>query len=229
MIWALHGAFGGPSDWGDLASALDTELRPVDLWTPEHDLSLSAWGAKFSRLVARSDPAPILLGYSMGARLGLHALLEAPELWKRAILVSPHPGLESPRARRERRVRDDGWIQRFDRLDWNEFWREWNAQGVFETSARRQRPTSHPAMRRGLAAWSLSEQDDLLPELHRIECPLQWVTGGRDTKFTTIAEAACLLSSNARHHVVEPAGHRVPWDAPGEFADLVREFSYGTQ
>jgi 2-succinyl-6-hydroxy-2,4-cyclohexadiene-1-carboxylate synthase len=79
-------------------------------------------------------------------------------------------------------------------------------------------------MRRALAAWSLSEQRDLLPQLHRIECPVLWVTGSLDAKFTAIAEAVCLLSPGAQHRAIEAAGHRVPWDAPDELADLVREF-----
>ena len=225
MIWALHGAFGDASDWETLAASLPTEVRPIDLWSTEHDLSLADWGAEFNRRVAGSDPEPILLGYSMGARLGLHALLDAPGLWRRAILVSPHPGLGSRDDRRARRARDDGWLRKFERLEWSEFWGEWNAQGVFESSVSRPLVTRRDSMRRGLVAWSLSEQGDLLPDLHRIGCPILWVTGGRDQKFTSIAEASCLLSPGAQHRVIESAGHRVPWDAPDEFAELVRDFS----
>lgn len=224
MIWALHGAFGDLSDWDELAAALDVEVRRVDLWAPEHDLPLDEWGAEFNRRVACSDPEPTLLGYSMGARLGLHALLDEPGLWTRAILVSAHPGLENPGERRARRAHDDGWVRRLDLLDWPEFWHEWNAQGVFDSSVDRPAPTKRASMRRGLAAWSLSEQSDLLPQLHRIECPVLWVAGGQDAKFRAIAEAGRLLSPGAQYRVVESAGHRVPWDAPHEFANLVREF-----
>jgi 2-succinyl-6-hydroxy-2,4-cyclohexadiene-1-carboxylate synthase len=223
MIWALHGAFGSSSDWDALAAALDAEVRPVDLWAPEHDLPLSEWGADFNRLVADCDPEPILLGYSMGARLGLHALLAAPGLWKSAILVSPHPGLGSPKARADRRTQDDDWLRRFDGLDWHEFWREWNAQDVFESAAPRGQPVHRREMRRGLAAWSVSEQRDLLPQLHRIKCPVLWVTGSRDAKFTAIAEGIARLLPDSRHHVVLDAGHRVPWDSPDAFADLLRD------
>ena len=115
MIWALHGAFGDARDWDGLASELDSEVRPIDLWSPEHDLSLAEWGRVFNRTVSDADSEPILLGYSMGARLGLHALIQEESPWKAAILVSPRPGIE-PEKRRARRKSDDTWLQRFDEL-----------------------------------------------------------------------------------------------------------------
>ena len=221
MIWALHGAFGDASDWDGLAAELDCDIRSIDLWSPEHDLSLAEWGRVFNRTVSDADSEPVLLGYSMGARLGLHALIQEDSPWKAAILASPQPGIP-PDERHARRESDDRWLQRFDQLEWSAFWEAWNAQPVFESAAARRRHEKRDGMRRGLDLWSIAEQRDLLPELHRITCPVAWVTGGRDAKYSRIAKATVPQLLNAQHLVVDGAGHRVPWDAAEEFRNLVR-------
>ena len=45
MIWALHGAFGDASDWDRMARSLEIEVRAVDLWSPEFDLTLPGWAS----------------------------------------------------------------------------------------------------------------------------------------------------------------------------------------
>jgi 2-succinyl-6-hydroxy-2,4-cyclohexadiene-1-carboxylate synthase len=185
---------------------------------------LPAWAAVFNRMVNEADPDPVLLGYSMGARLGLHALIDEAASWKRAVLVSAHPGLERRDERDARRVNDDRWLRRFDQLDWPEFQAAWNDQGVLAPSVNLVKAQRHEAMRRGLETWSLAGQRNLRPHLRRIQCPTLWVTGGRDPKFTGFGSAAAASTPSIRHRVVESAGHRVPWDEPDEFAGLVRDF-----
>ena len=52
-----------------------------------------------------------LAGYSMGGRLALHALLEGGA-WDAAILIAPHPGLETGEERAARREADALWASR---------------------------------------------------------------------------------------------------------------------
>ena len=225
MIWALHGAFGDADDWRELESAVGPErLIAVDLWAPEHDLPLRAWARAFNLRVAAVDSDPVLLGYSMGARLGLHALVESEAPWKAAVLVAPHPGLPAAAARRARRQTDDGWLKRFDTLDWPEFWAEWTNQPVLASVGPRPDPPARRARRRGLASWSLAEQADLWSDLKHIRCPVLWITGERDEKFTAIGAAAASLVPDCAQTTVPGAGHRVPWDAPGTFLRLVEDF-----
>lgn len=230
MIWALHGAFGDAEDWTALSLVVGTDqLSAVDLWAGEHNLPLGDWAQAFNRHVSEVDSAPVLLAYSMGARLGLHALIADPHMWRGAILVSPHPGLSDEGARRTRREHDRRWARRFDVLPWSEFWAEWTSQPVLATRDDRGLPTDRRTRRRGIDLWSLSRQADLRPEFGRIECPVGWVTGERDDKFTAIAAATVPLIAGAKHVVVPDAGHRVPWDTPGTFAELVRQFSDGVR
>lgn len=230
MIWALHGAFGDAEDWDTLAESLGPDcLVAIDLWAGEHDLPLRDWAGAFNRRVSEVDPTPVLLAYSMGARLGLHALIANPHLWQGAILVSPHPGLSDECARRARREHDRQWITRFDKLPWAEFWQEWTSQPVIATRDDRPLPPDRQARRRSLDLWSLSRQDDLRPEFGRIVCPVLWVTGDRDEKFTALGSAVVPLMACGKHVIVPGAGHRVPWDAPRVFAGLVEQFLDGVQ
>jgi len=73
-IVALHGFLGRPSDWDFLRDAgLDVDARELD------DIPRSG---------------ETLLGYSMGGRLALHALLDGAK-FERAVIVSSGLGLEN--------------------------------------------------------------------------------------------------------------------------------------
>jgi 2-succinyl-6-hydroxy-2,4-cyclohexadiene-1-carboxylate synthase len=230
MIWALHGAFGDANDWNALADEIGQhQLRAVDLWVDAFDLPLSEAVEVLNQRVSAVDSSPVMLGYSMGARLGLHALIADPRLWNGAILVAPHPGLLDADARHARRIRDQQWATRFDELCWSEFWAAWTSQAALATADPRPLPPERPARRRCLEYWSLSEQDDLRPQLGQIECPVLWVTGERDERFTDLGSACAPLIPKGKQVIVPGASHRVPWDAPHVFATLVQDFRTGLE
>jgi len=74
-----------PADWDILSSEgspFQGELiRKVDLWRFQEcrSIGLQELGEIFSSEVAAQDEAPVLIAYSMGARLALHALLARPD------------------------------------------------------------------------------------------------------------------------------------------------------
>lgn len=74
-------------------------------------MSMPEFGRALNREAEAVTGRKILVGYSMGGRLALHALLEGG-LWDAAILISPHPGLESEEERAARRAGDAEWGSR---------------------------------------------------------------------------------------------------------------------
>ena len=115
-IWCLHGAVGSADDWVPLAegwTAAGHEVQRVDLWgfLEEEGMALAEFGAVLNAEVRRAgeNARNILVGYSMGGRLGLHALVDDPGLWSRAVLVSAHPGLFGEEERILRMARDAEW------------------------------------------------------------------------------------------------------------------------
>lgn len=117
-MWALPGFLGRENDW----DFLKLPLTPVSITAKS---SFLTWAQEFNQQVSGSDN--ILIGYSMGARLALHALLDQPKKWQAAILLSCHPGLKEPQDRLEQ---DKKWARRFETEPWESLMAEWNAQIV---------------------------------------------------------------------------------------------------
>jgi len=230
-VWALHGAVGMAADWRELARAAAVAglaFRAVDLWRFLDccPMSLAACGAAINE-EARAVPGPrVLLGYSLGGRLALHALLAEPGLWDAAVIVAAHPGLAAEAQRVERRAADAAWSAAALKGDWAEFLSAWEGQEIFRGAAelpgnRRDLLARRAAVARSFIDWSLGAQQELTPELGRIACPVVWVAGGRDAKF--LGEGRRAVAALGRAELVELAGggHRVPWECPVEFERLV--------
>jgi 2-succinyl-6-hydroxy-2,4-cyclohexadiene-1-carboxylate synthase len=81
-----------------------------------------------------------------------------------------------------------------------------------------------PQLAQALEVWSLGQQQDLRPRLQAITCPVLWITGARDEKFTALAAGACPLLPRGVHLTVPDAGHRVHLDQPETVIREVRAF-----
>ena len=232
MIWALHGAVGQAADWNDFVERMlesGHAVRAVDLWSclEEGDCSFEEFGKQLCEEARREKVPPVLLGYSMGGRLALHALLEASEVWKGAVLVSTHPGLRNEEDRVLRMAGDAEWAGRALTAPWRDFVEEWESQAIlqgrFISSLGDRGPLEKRriAVARGFTSWSLGKQADLRDDLAALDLPIVWVCGQRDGKFNALAGEIWPGMPRAFHLEVSGAGHRVPWEAPGEFANCV--------
>jgi 2-succinyl-6-hydroxy-2,4-cyclohexadiene-1-carboxylate synthase len=234
--WCLHGAVGMAADWRGFAknlAAAGIGSRAVDLWRFLDccPLPLAEFGktlnAEASGEVFRGS-GRALLGYSMGGRLALHALLEKDHPWQAAVIVSAHPGLEADHA--TRRATDAEWATQALAGNWQEFLDAWNSQSIFGTSPMRDKQASSSLVmrRREIARsfvdWSLGAQEPLWDRLHEISIPVLWIAGENDPKFLALAGRAVSLMSHAHLAIAPGAGHRVPWEAETWFADQVARF-----
>lgn len=244
MIWALHGAVGRSTDWLDFAAALKrvpersssssspeaAEVRRLDLWRFLDccPMSLEAAGVAIAGQIARIDPDPILVGYSMGGRLALHALLADPQMWRAAVIVSAHPGLTSEPERVVRRKSDAEWSALALKGEWSNFLRKWDEQAVLgggvQMADRMELKQRRVSIARSFVDWSLGAQQDLAPSFKEMKCPVLWVTGERDAKFTTLAQQAVAHFPQGEHQMISDCGHRVPWEEADKFAKCCGEF-----
>ena len=232
MIWALHGAVGSASDWKNFAISMRAdgeEIRRIDLWRFLDccAMSLEDCGRALSEEVARIDPEPVIVGYSMGGRLALHALLAKPDLWKAAVIVSAHPGLNSETEKAERRAKDAEWSALALKAEWSDFLDQWQQQGVLEGVAmpdRTELKSRRASIARSFVDWSLGIQKDLTKELASVTCPVLWLTGERDVKFTRLAESAITQLGSGKHVTIPECGHRIPWEKPEVFSKECRVF-----
>lgn len=239
-IWCLHGAVGSAADWLPFRETWERAgyaVRAVDLWRfldccPR---SLADTATALNAEVASNEGENLLVGYSMGGRIGLHALLAENSPWNAAVIIGAHPGLESERERIERRQKDADWSVKCHRGEWQMFLQEWQAQpvlqgagdGVVEWCDRAPLHLRRKEIARSFLEWSLGAQESLWPRLGEIGVPVLWLTGALDGKFTELAERACGLLPRAQRRVTAAAGHRLPWQRPEEFSRDVLEFFRG--
>ena len=190
-IIALHGNVGSPADWMPLEQAFGA-LEKRCLWE-QGALDFAEGDA--------------LLGYSLGGRLALQAVAAAPEKFRMVIVLSAHPGLASPQERLDRLAKDKQWSELAAHLPWAEFLQKWDAQDLLGTgsSDRLSLEGHRSAICQAFREWSLGRQEDLRPALSQLSCPLHWITGAQDQKFTSLAASA----GCGRHHIVPGAGHRL--------------------
>lgn len=241
ILVAVHGFLGQPSDWELLfkkARAFNLECQAVDLQQDYSEIRkgdfFNLWADSFA---ARIQGRPILLGYSMGGRLAMHALIRHPHRFSGAILISSNPGLsvDAISERSARIDRDEKWALRLDAIAhslegeaWESFLEDWNQQSVFlggTENFQRRKEDYNPSILAGqMRSWSLGNQRDLLPELSDLEIPILWIVGEQDSKYLALSqsfEKARAPHSDTQVWRVPEAGHRVPWEQPELFSERV--------
>jgi 2-succinyl-6-hydroxy-2,4-cyclohexadiene-1-carboxylate synthase len=188
-------------------------------------VTLAAWGAWFAEHAAQRDPDPVLIGYSLGGRLALHALLAPTAAWHAAVIISAHPGLPTDAERARRRDADEHWARRFARDPWNGLLADWNGREVFAGGAapqdRQESDYDRAALAAALRHWSLGAQDPLTDRLAAIRRRVLWIAGERDARYAALGSAAVLALPRGELRVAPAAGHRVPWEAPQWFQETV--------
>jgi len=244
VIYALHGTMGMAADWGQPLDKLGMDaglIHAIDLWEYT-GTSLREFAKRFNHVVRdKGCDENILLGYSMGARLALHVLLDDASLWRKAVIVSAHTGLVGKE--RMLRVKSDAvWAEKIRTERWVEVLREWNDQPIFKTRTQMGGDTDSnqdntlcmgdrslleskkEMVAESFHQWSLGQQEDLLADLKKVNTPVLWFTGEEDLKFTDIAKLAVRELPSSRHAVVTGAGHRVPWENPCFFTQELLRF-----
>lgn len=236
--WCLHGSVGSAADWRPLAAALAAAgigSRAVDLWRFLECESMPPTVFAQALNAEALGEAPrgrhrVLLGYSLGGRLALHALLAQPHPWQAAVIICAHPGLEDGNDRTARQAADATWAARAFRDDWQEFLDAWNAQPLLagtpirDPAANRNLSLRRREIARSFVDWSLGNQQPLWSALSAITIPTLWIAGEADTRYRAIAGRAAALVPGASLAIAPRAGHRVPWDAAPWLAERIRDF-----
>lgn len=203
-IYALHGFLGKPSDWQKSlpnAAAVDLFRGPVK--------NFEEWAKQFNASVLSES---FIVGYSLGGRLALHALIQNPKVWKGAVIISANPGLANESDRQQRIIHDRKWAKRFLNDPWEKLMDDWNNQTVFSSDKRIERKESdfdRAILSAVMEEWSLGKQRYLPPLISALPVPILWITGERDPKA---ARGLAFAHPKSRELTIPLAGHRVPWD-----------------
>jgi len=73
--------------------------------------------------------------------------------------------------------------------------------------------------------FSKGRQDDLLPRLRELTAPPIWyVAGAEDIKYSKLGRELAAECPAVSFFSMPDAAHRVPWEVPEAFTELVRTF-----
>ena len=204
------------------------DVVAVDLFRSLPIVSLKSWADSFNRTTENKQTKNILMGYSLGGRLALHALLQNPAQWSAAILISTHLGLVSQEEKTQRLESDKHWAKRFESEPWEQLMREWNGQSAFHSGTfsfeRQERDYQRSDLSAALEHWSLGTQNELADTLSKVNAPVCWMTGANDQKYVEQANRVILRHPLSRKYTVQDAGHRMPWEQKKNFIKNVEQF-----
>lgn len=219
MIYALHGFLGKPSDW----KFLGEEIERVDIFRYDPlPRSIEEWAERFNESIPGKEH--ILIGYSLGARLAMHAIHQSPAKWAGVVLVSCHPGIEDEHEKSLKLESDRKWGQRFLKEPWEPLLKEWNKQQVLETSRFLNREETHfsrDSLHHALYYWSLGTQKTVYKEL---DIPTLWIVGEMDQKYVNLSKKINLKHEKSSIKIIPGCGHRIHIDEPELLSKSIKTF-----
>jgi 2-succinyl-6-hydroxy-2,4-cyclohexadiene-1-carboxylate synthase len=238
----VHGFTQTGRLWGAFGAALERRHRLIRVDLPGHggSSSVEADLEGTGRLVldaagaAGAEPAD-LLGYSLGARVALHAALGDPGRVRRLILIGATGGIEDAPAREKRRLRDDAMADELERDgDLEGFLGRWLANPMFATlrsdaAARAERGRNTPAgLASSLRLAGTGTQEPLWDRLAGCEPPVLALAGANDPRFVVAGLRIAELTGGVFSTVVG-AGHAAHLEQPGWCARIVESWLAATE
>lgn len=228
---------GHPSDWDPLRLELQQRLPDFDMQAIEIQPA-ATWDAGVKQLHQQIPPGSILVGYSMGARLGLGIAFANPQRLSGLVFVSGNPGLESSTARQQRWQSDQALAQRIERAFHSDsvdsFLHWWYQQAVFQETPWELRSIEiQQKLKYGSREWSaiiransVSQQPNYWPDMPELGIPVCFVSGQNDKKYSGFAtrfQNQHMRTCDATY-IVPDCGHLVHKEKPLVLCQIIEDF-----
>ncbi|MFV0306234.1 MAG: alpha/beta fold hydrolase [Desertimonas sp.] len=232
----VHGFTQTAASWTPILRRLPLRWDVCAVDAPGHGsaatVDVDLWGAA-DHVVAHGGGG-VYVGYSMGARIALHAALARPEHVHGLVLISGTAGIDQPHERAERRRRDAALAASIERDGVDVFLQRWLAQPMFATvpadragvAARRHNTTAGLAS--SLRSAGTGAQEPLWDRLAELSVPTLVVAGQLDHRFVALAKRLHAGITGARLSIVPDAGHAVALERPDELAAALSSFVTAT-
>ena len=225
----VHGFTQTARSWTGVVARLPARYEAVAVDAPGHGdagaLATDLTGAAVE--VVRAGGAGAYVGYSMGARICLHAALARPDAVERLVVISGTAGIDDAAERAARRASDEALADTIERDGVDAFLERWLAQPLFATlpaTARdvddRRRNTAS-GLAASLRRAGTGTQAPLWDRLGELAVPVLLVAGALDPKFVALAERMHGALARSELAVVADAGHTVHLEQPDAFAEVL--------
>ncbi len=235
-VLLLHGFTGSSGGWSPISTHLARRFRVLVPDLIGHGQTDSPRDPERYRIECATADLIALLdtlgltavhwaGYSMGARLALHAALRHPERVRTLALESGSPGLSTEAERAARVEADAALADRIERDGLEAFVTYWESLPLFASQARlpesvraglhtarlRNNPVGLANSLRGMGTGAQPSGWEALSGFVR---PTRLIVGALDSKFVAFATQMQARLPNATRVVVPDTGHAVHVERP---------------
>ncbi len=237
----LHGFMGSHVDWLPIASQFENTHYCVCVDLPGHGTNTSldrstdidfTWIATdlVAALQAINVTTATFIGYSLGGRVALFTALQYPTMVTALILESASPGLETLRDR-QNRVQVDQQRAAEIAADLPGFLTRWYTLPFFKTLDQTSTAVQAMLKRRAandaqwlaklIVALSPGYMPNLWQQLPALQCPLTFITGELDQKYTAIGQRILEQHPATTLSVIPAAGHNTHLEQPAAFTQAL--------
>jgi 2-succinyl-6-hydroxy-2,4-cyclohexadiene-1-carboxylate synthase len=181
------------------------------------------------------DTAPVLVGYSLGGRLALRAVLRDPSRYAGLVTVSTTAGIDDAPARTARAEADERLAAWIEASPMEDVVGVWERQPLFadqsEALVDQQRPgrMSHDPASLALLLRTAGQGvlEPVWHDLLRLQLPVLATAGARDESYVPAARRIAETAPRGRAAIVAEAGHAAQLQQPEEVGRLIAEFLEG--
>ena len=232
----FHGFLGSGDDWLPIIDQLKSRYYCISLDMPGHGKTLIESSPKFTDfpnsvrkvMIKLGLKRMVLVGYSMGARLGLSVLSSLVDCIDLVILESVHPGLVTQSERDSRLIREQTIQHQLKRTSFDSFLTDWYDQPLFSKTrshcnfdqlvqSRLNNDTDQ--LQLSLAYYGLSQQPNYWPLIQKNAQKVSIILGDSDQKFQQLIPS--FQKVGIRPHLIKHAAHNTHFDNQAAYLDYL--------
>ena len=230
----MHGFTQTKRSWLPIIERLGDNFHSISFDAPGHgDAALLPFNCSDAAAAVNNIAGDATyVGYSMGARIMLHAAVMFPDEVERLVMISGSPGLRTDNERQDRVQADSALADHCIAIGIEAFVDEWLRGPLFtglnpQSDQREDRLTNTAGgLAKSLRLCGTGSQDSLWDSLGSLEMPVLLVVGANDQKFRAINEEMCAaIGNNAQLHVIPDAGHSTHMEQPDAVSALIADFT----
>ncbi|MGH2742704.1 MAG: alpha/beta fold hydrolase [Thermoleophilaceae bacterium] len=227
MVLFIPGFMQRGDAWRPVAELLPERYPSTLLEHREHSLE-----RRLAEIASAAEDGAVLVGYSLGGRLALRAVLRDPGRYAGLVTVGATAGIDEPTVRSARAEADERLAAWMEAAQIEDIVGIWERQPLFADQSdaliEAQRPgrLSHdPA---GLAMLLRTAGQGVLEpvwhELLTLDLPVLAIAGARDEGYLAAAQRIADVAPHGRAAIVEEAGHAAQLQRPDGVAGLIAAF-----
>jgi 2-succinyl-6-hydroxy-2,4-cyclohexadiene-1-carboxylate synthase len=227
MVLFIPGFMQRGDAWRPVAELLPERYPSTLLDHREH-----SYNGRLAEIAAAATEGAVPVGYSLGGRLALRAVLREPGRYAGLVIVSATAGLDEPTVRSARAEADERLAAWMEAATIEDIVGVWERQPLFadqsEALIEAQRPgrLSHDPAELAMLLRTAGQGvlEPVWHELLMLDLPVLAIAGARDEGYVAAAERIADVAPRGRAAIVADAGHAPQLQRPEEIYKLITEF-----